>query len=155
MIKAETNNLLRKQLDSQFSKQGKLAQKMPTEGWIRTLRKSLGITQTQLAQKLNITKQSMASIENSEREGTITLSTLKKVAEVLNCDIQLGLIPRKSLEEIIVQRAWEKAKAIVSRTALHMNLEAQGSNAEFQERQIKELAEEFIRHPDKHLWEDF
>lgn len=154
-MKIETNNLLRKQLDSQFLEQGKLRQKMPLEGWIRTLRKSLGITQTQLAQKLNITKQSMASIENSEREGTITLSTLRKVAEALNCDIQLGLVPRKSLEEIIKQRAWEKAKAIVNRTALHMNLEAQGTNTEFREKQIKELAEEFIRHPNKHLWEDF
>jgi len=112
------------------------------------------MSSTQLAKKLGITKQGLQNIEASERKGTISVSTLRRVAQVLGCEVKLTLLPQQSLEAMIRQRAYEKARKILERTALHMNLEDQGTSSAFQEDQLRETAEELIRNRDRSLWED-
>ena len=119
------------------------------------IRESLEISKTQLAKKLGITKQTIGLIESSEEKGTITFSTFKKVADALNCELRVSLVPRESLEKMIRNRAMAKAREIVRRTNLHMSLEAQGTGSKFQEDQILDLAEDLVRNQDRRLWEDF
>lgn len=127
---------------------------LPPRGWIASIREALGMSSTQLAKKLGITKQGLQNIEASERKGTISVSTLRRVAQVLGCEVKITLLPQQSLEAMIRQRAYEKARKILERTALHMNLEDQGTSSAFQEDQLRETAEELIRNRDRSLWED-
>lgn len=49
---------------------------------IKEIRQEKGITQKDLAERLNITRQGVSSIENSD---SVTLNTLEKVAKALGC----------------------------------------------------------------------
>ena len=155
MTKQRKQNLLRKQLDQRFQRERGNFSQPPSEGWIRTIREGLGMSLTQLAKKLGVTRQGMRQIEVSEKKGTLTLSTLKKIADALNCEMRVSLIPRESLETMVHNRARARAKEIVQRTHLQMSLENQGTDSEFQEGQVEEIAKDLIRNPGRRLWEDF
>jgi transcriptional regulator with XRE-family HTH domain len=66
---------------------------------IRIMRKSLGLTQVQLAEKLNLTQSTIAHYERGSR--TIETEKLIHLAEVLECSIDelLGKTKLKELEE--------------------------------------------------------
>src|SRR3989338_3668941 len=119
-------NLLSKQLDRRLPAERNEQFVPPRSGWIQAIRKSLGLTTTQLATRLQISKQAMAKLEKSEQQGTINLSTLKKEAETLDCDVKVTLIPRKPLGQMIHEQAQKKALELVKKTELLMRLEDQG-----------------------------
>ena len=50
----------------------------PDIGWLKTIRVSLGMSLQQVANKLSITKQNIQEMETREKEGCITLNSLKK-----------------------------------------------------------------------------
>ena len=54
---------------------------IPPTGWIKATRMALGMSQEQLGKKLQITRQSVQELEKREKEGTITIKTLKEVAK--------------------------------------------------------------------------
>ena len=56
---------------------------IPESGWINTIRTTLNMTLEQLGKKLNMTKQGVKRIEESESAGTITLKSLKEVGNAL------------------------------------------------------------------------
>lgn len=53
---------------------------------IRVERKKAGLSQEELAEKVNLTRNYVGSIERAERK--ITLETLAKIAKVLKCRIR-------------------------------------------------------------------
>lgn len=69
---------------------------------IKRRRKSLGLTQTSLAQRANV---SLGSIKRFEKSGEISLKSLLKIAIVLNCEEDfLSLFKQKfytSIEEVV------------------------------------------------------
>lgn len=144
-------SLLRRQLDRQL--QRVVVTDPPRQGWIRAIREGLGMTLSQLAKRLQTSKQGVARIEKAETEGRISMATLQRVAEALDCELRYVLLPKTSLEDIVRQQAIKKAEQIVRRTALHMDLEAQATAKEFQEQQIQELTDELMRNQDRRLWE--
>lgn len=50
---------------------------------------------------MDITPQAIEQIEKSEEAHTVSLKTLQKTAESLNCKVFYILIPEKLLEEIV------------------------------------------------------
>ena len=152
---AQTSHLIRKQLDQRLVVERNEQLHPPRLGWISTLREALGMTATQLARRLKISKPTMAKLERSEREGTITLSSLHKVAEALDCDVKVVLVPRRPLEEMVRGQARKRAEEIIGYTERHMRLEKQGTEKEFQAKQIDALADELIRTRDRRLWGSF
>ena len=143
---------MRKQLDRRLTAERNEQLYPPRLGWIRTLREALGMTATQLARRLKISKPTMAKLERSEREGTITLSSLHKVAETLDCDVKVVLVPRRPLEEMVREQAHKRAEEIVAHTQVNMALEAQETDEAFKRDQIKEITDELIRKPYRLLW---
>lgn len=148
----KTARLRLRQLDQGFRKEPRSLP--PPSGWIAAVREALGMSSAQLARRLGITKPTMRKIEESERRGTITLSTLQRAANALGCEVKISLLPPDSLEGILRRRALETAEKILKRTSLHMNLEAQGTSPSFQKDQLKEMADDLIRNFDRRLWED-
>ena len=72
--------LILNQLDAKIKKLNtESITELPSIGWIKATRMALGMSQEQLGKKLQITRQSVQELEKREKEGTITLKTLKEV----------------------------------------------------------------------------
>ena len=62
---------------------------------IKRARKSAGISQNDLAKKINTTQSVISRLENSNYD-RFSMSTLVKVAMALGCNLQVDLIPQKT-----------------------------------------------------------
>ena len=143
--------LARQQLDRRLQEEPR--NPAPPQGWIRTVREALGMSATQLARKMGIKIQSLRVIEESEKKGTISLSTLTRAANAMNCEVKVCFLPNPSLDGILKKQALEAAQKIHERTALHMSLEDQATSSSFRENQVRETADDLIRNLDRRLWE--
>jgi predicted DNA-binding mobile mystery protein A len=120
-------------------------------GWIRALRQALGLSAAGLGRRMKLAQQSVVQLEANEKNGTITLASLRRAAEALDAELIYAVVPRKNLRDTIFERAKEIAKQRVAPVAQSMQLEAQGiSETELSER-ILELAHELERSP-RELW---
>ncbi len=126
----------------------------PNEGWIRTLRKALGMSSPQLAARLGISKSQASQMERMEVEDRITLKQLRRVADSLDCDLVYALVPRKPVDEMIKDRALLKASHLVNKTDVQMKLEAQPLSPEKLKQQVKREAERLVLEMPRDLWED-
>jgi predicted DNA-binding mobile mystery protein A len=124
----------------------------PSDGWIRAVRKSLGMSVRQLATRMGVTQQAVSQLEAKELNETVSIKTLRKAAEALNCRLVYALVPNDGgLQGILDKQALMKAKDIVSAVDHTMQLEAQGVGN--LQQKIKETAEELAKNPNSKLWE--
>lgn len=127
---------------------------VPERGWINTIRNTLNMTMAQLGTKLNITRQGVRKIEESEANGTITLNTLKEVATALELKLVYALVPKDgTIDDLIQVKAEKLARKIVLRTNQNMKLEDQGIGDEKLKDTINDLANEIKREVRKSLWD--
>ena len=126
----------------------------PKEGWIRTLRKALGMSGPQLATRLAVSKSQASQMERMETEDRITLKQLRRVADVLDCDLVYALVPRQSIETAIRERARQKAEKLVGRTDIQMKLEAQQLSSDKLVVQVKMETDRLVSEMPRDLWED-
>ena len=118
--------------------------------WIDYVRKGLGMSLTQLAKRVGVAQSSLSSSIKLEEEGRITIHKLREIADAMECDLVYSFVPRKKIEDIIMDQATKKTMALMKETELHMELEDQKVNLDKKER-IKELSEERIY--SKYLWD--
>jgi predicted DNA-binding mobile mystery protein A len=127
---------------------------VPEKGWINTIRTALNMTMAQLGTKLNITRQGVKSIEGSEAKGTITINSLKDIAEALDLKFVYGFVPKDgTIDNLINSKAEKLARKIVLRTNQNMKLENQGIRDEKINESIIDLANEIKREMRKSLWD--
>lgn len=108
----------------------------------------------QLGNKLGISKQGVLDLERREKDGSITIKSLKEVARALDMQLVYGFIPNDgSLDSLIEKRAIELATKIVLRTATTMELEDQANSKERIEKAIRERANEIKKEIPKILWD--
>lgn len=153
-MKLQSSKLVLRQLDKKLMAFQPLQEAMPATGWVNLVRKTLNMSLRQLGNRMSITPQSMRSIEKREKEGTVTLQTLKEAAEALDMILVYGFVSKDgSLEKMIERKAYEKAQKIVSRASTTMKLEDQGNSKERIKQAVAELAEEIKREMPKNLWD--
>lgn len=127
---------------------------IPPTGWIKAIRTALGMSMQQLGDKLSISKQGILDIEKREKEGSITIKSLKEIAGALDMQLVYGFVPNDgSIDGLIEKRAIELATKIVLRTSNTMKLEDQGVSNKRIEQAIKERAEEIKNEMPKILWD--
>lgn len=126
----------------------------PKEGWIRTLRKAIGMSGPQLAKRLKLSKSQVSQIERFEMDDRITLKQLRKVAQALDSELVYALVPKKPINEMLWERAWEKAKALVEKTDVQMKLESQQVSRDLLEAFKEKEAERLIKEMPRDFWED-
>src|SRR5262249_35908811 len=98
--------LMRKQIQENLHDFLVLAKKpIPPKGWIRTIREALGMSSYILAKRLNCSRTNVSLIEQREKKHTISLETLKEVAEALGCKLIYCLVPIESLDKILEKQA--------------------------------------------------
>ena len=108
----------------------------------------------QVADKLSITKQSVQEIEIREKEGSITLNSLKETANALDMQLVYGLVPKDgSIDDLIERKAKELAIQIVSRTSNTMKLEDQENSKQRLQKAIQERTAIIKNEMPKSLWD--
>ena len=126
----------------------------PPSGWIKAIREALGMTATHLAQRLGVTTSTTTRLETSEADDTIRLSTLRRAAEALGCELHYALVPKQSLAQTLEARAVALARQQMAAVSHSMALEAQSTSRETVEAQTHALAESLLRGSRRALWKE-
>jgi transcriptional regulator with XRE-family HTH domain len=74
-----------------------------SRGWLRGVRTALGATQTGVAKKLGVTRQSYDDLERTEERGAITMNRLQQAADALGCELVYFLKPKKGAANSFVE----------------------------------------------------
>src|SRR6266702_4655486 len=146
--------IARQQLDKALSLFG-FARNMqpPVKGWIRAVREALGMSGTQLAQRLKVSQPRIPKLEQDEVSGAVTLKTMRQAAEALDCVFVYALVPRTSLEDTVRVQARKIAVTRMQRVSHTMLLESQGLSEEEQCATLDAAVEELVREMPRDLWD--
>ena len=126
-MKKKQKKIIREQLDDTLRRFSTIASvNRPMRGWIRAIRDALGMNMRQFANRLGVSKSRIPRIEQDEITGSLTLKTMNRVAEKLDCVFVYGFVPRTSLDDTVKKQASLTARKRMSRLMHTMNLEAQG-----------------------------
>ena len=127
----------------------------PPAGWLRAIREALGMTSGVVAERLGVTASGARKLEQAEAADAITLGTLRRVAEALDCDLQYALVPRRPLGEMRWQQALRLAHQWQQRAGRTMALEAQSvaSPSATADERLEDMAEEILRTSGTRLWD--
>lgn len=127
---------------------------VPPVGWVKAIRKALGISLQQLGNKRSISKQSVLDIERREQEGTISLNALREIGKAMDMELVYGFVPKDgNLNAYVERKARELAIEIVMRSANTMKLEEQENTRDRILKAIEERTEELIKDQPKVLWD--
>ncbi len=127
---------------------------IPQKGWIYSIRTALKMSMRQLGNRLNITPQSVKEIEEREKNGSITIKSLREAGAALEMKLVYGFIPKSvSIEKMIENRTTELATEIVLRTSHSMQLENQENNQKRLRKAIKNKSKEIKDKMPKYLWD--
>jgi len=125
---------------------------VPPTGWVRAIREALGMSTRELAKRLDVSSPRISQIERGELDGSLTLASLERVANALDCRLEYVLVPVAPLDEVVLTRARQQAARIVDSVGQTMALENQSPTIEAAQRQLDEVAQSYI---DKRgLWTD-
>lgn len=108
----------------------------------------------QAAQRMGVAQSTYTRFEQNEAEDTITLSTLRKAAEALDCTLVYALVPNRSLDEIVRERAGKLADSRLGRVNHTMRLEDQALAPDDLASERERLVEELLRGDPRRLWDD-
>jgi len=154
-MRPEDRSTARRQLDKRLSSMQNMELFMrPPRGWLKAIREALGMTTAQLGRRLGVVQSRVVAIEQAETKGTITLNSLEKAAQALDCRLVYALMPRQPLEDIVEQRASLLAKSRLKSTGHTMTLEAQGVDATDESEQLKRLIRQLVEKSGSKLWEE-
>lgn len=132
----------RRSLDQSLASFRKVPRRPPARGWIRALRDALGMTAEQLGKRMGVTQPSVQRLELSEAEGTIQLSSLRKAAAALDCEVIYALVPRRTLREAYEAEAAKVARRELGQIGHTMALEDQAVDDDQDDRLRRFIAEE-------------
>jgi predicted DNA-binding mobile mystery protein A len=108
----------------------------------------------QLARRLGKTaSQSIEDMQRSEREGSIKLETLDRLAKAMGCKLVYAIVPTKPLDEVRRDQALKVARRLIKRTAHNMKLEAQDLDATAERQALERVVERLLGGPSNRLWQ--
>ena len=154
-MKAMERATARRQLDKKLiplQKSDVMAR--PPRGWIKAIREALGLTTRQFAKRISLSQSSMVEIEQAEVSGSITLNSLRRAAEALDCRLVYALVPTEPLEETVEKRARAKARQRLKKIRHTMALENQSVDAADEEEQLNQLAQNLLAQSGSALWDE-
>jgi predicted DNA-binding mobile mystery protein A len=126
----------------------------PPEGWLRTVRKALGMSGAQLAKKMGVTRARVAQAEQAELSGGTTLKSMQAAAEAMGCRFVYAVVPEKRIQDVITAQARKKAMALVGTASTHMALESQALPKDKIAQEVERLTREFAQEMPPNFWSD-
>ena len=149
-----SKRLIREQLEETLNKLKVLKHfNPPPFGWIKAVRSGLNMSGRQLANRIGVSKQSISRMEQDEVTGSITIKTMRKVAEGLDCVFVYGFVPRTSLENTVRTKSEQVARDRMKRIDRTMSLEEQNIKEENLEKLINEDVKKMVEKMPRTLWD--
>ena len=106
-----------------------------------------------LGKRVGLAQSRISLIEKGEINDSITLSTLRKVADGLECELVYFLVPKDdSLSKLREKQAYKNARSIDSYAEKHMSLEAQNTSKQYQEENIEKLKQSYLQSWARNFW---
>ena len=146
--------LARKQLERRLAPLRDTTLVAPPKGWIKAIRESLGMTARQLAARMGVSPSRIPAIEKAEVTGATTLRTLRQTAAAMNCAFVYAFVPIEPLDDILRERATEKARKDVSRLDHTMRLENQALLKSDLDAEQQRTIDLILAGPLRGLWDD-
>lgn len=146
-------HLAARQLDSALAGWRSLGPSRPAGGWLQAIRQALGMTTRQLARRVGVTQGAVVIAERNEARQDITLATLRRYAQAMDCDVVYAIVPRRPIHETIQAQADRMAREEVARVRQSMSLEAQATDSDFAEHEIEELKRKLLAGRRSRLWQ--
>ena len=154
-MRSDDRILARKQLDKRLNPlRTSQAFTRPPRGWIKAIREALGITSAQLGKRMGVSQPRILEIEKSEKSGSITLDTLERAANKMDCKLVYALVPKNPLQDLVEERAQALAKKRLSTIGHSMALEAQLVLADDEKEQFEIMVRKIIEKAGSNLWVD-
>lgn len=98
----------------------------PSGGWLLAVREALGLSLSEVGRRLNTPRQQVQYWERAEVADRITLSTLRRAAEAMDCEFVYVIVPKTgSFTQLATRSARERAVRDVESVAHTMALEDQ------------------------------
>jgi len=154
----QSKNIVQSMVDEQYKEIANSASSLkgapfrPAEGWVRTMRKALGMSGAQLAQRLNVSRNRVSVLERREVGGDITINQLKDMADKLGCELTYALVPKKDINLLLEERAEQLAKVQLSSNTQNMFLEAQSIDPDKEKFLFDRLKQELLNAGGRVLW---
>jgi predicted DNA-binding mobile mystery protein A len=129
--------------------------RIPPEGWLRTVRNALGMSGTDVAKKMGVTRARVTQAEHAELTGGITLKSMQATAEAMGCRFIYAIIPPSGrIEDVIMAQARKKATTLVSIASKHMALENQALSDDKLAQEVERLTREIAQELPPDFWHD-
>jgi predicted DNA-binding mobile mystery protein A len=102
---------------------------------------------------VGVTQAAVVDAERSEAKGDITLTTLRRYASAMNCELVYALVPNRPLQEILEARAEQVARDQVLRARHSMALEDPQITSDHFEREVAALRAMLLAGKRSRLWQ--
>jgi predicted DNA-binding mobile mystery protein A len=87
----------------------------PARGWLRAVREAIGLTQSDVAAKMAVKRQSYAQFEIAEELDSISIASMRRAAGAMDCELVCFIVPRES-----VARSYAELAQIHDTAARHL-----------------------------------
>ena len=106
-MNADMREILRRGLEQRLAilKEARFAATRPARGWLRAVRDAIHLSQEDIAKKLQVKRQSYAQLEAAEERGAISLASLQRAAEALDCEFVYFILPRDGVARTYTELA--------------------------------------------------
>lgn len=146
--------LIREQLDQTLKRFKRLqVMNVPQKGWMRAIRDALGMNGRQFAKRMGVSPARVSKLESDEVAGAVTLKTMRKAAEALDCTLVYGLVPRTSLDDTVKKQINIYAQQRLNRISHTMALEDQELSEGGKKKALQAMKVELLLNIPKSLWD--
>jgi predicted DNA-binding mobile mystery protein A len=154
-MRAEDRAMARKNIDRRLAAlKDPQTLARPPRGWIKPIREALGMTSHQLAHRMGVSQPRISEIEKQEVASSLTLYTLQRAANALDCQLVYALVPRESLNSLVQKRAEKVARSRLKAASHSMALEGQGVDDVDTAEQLDALIKKLTEQGGSALWDD-
>lgn len=91
-----------------------------TPSWLRSVREAFFLSAVSLSHRMNLRRAGYSHLEKSEADGTISLNSLRKAAEAMDCELVYAIIPKDKVTP--AEKIWEVLYPLACRTKFVANV---------------------------------
>jgi predicted DNA-binding mobile mystery protein A len=144
---------IRAQLQKTLENLAPLKNERPLKGWIRSVREALGMSGRQLAERIQVEPSRIPEMEKAETHGNITMKSLRRAADAMDCELVYAFVPRTSLETSLRMQAEKSARDNLKNVSHTMRLEDQGISVKEEAKWLDDKTEAWVKDPPRWLWD--
>ena len=123
----------------------------PAKGWVRALRDALGMTAAEVGRRIGVSQAQATQFEQGEVDGSITLRSLRRAAEAMDCELVYALVPKRPLDEMLRSEATKVADRQLRITHHTLALENQALRGADQDSERERLIAALLDDP-RRIW---